>query len=71
MEVEEVKEDLRERETRAKESMMDASKIAQELQAEQEQSGLLESETKNLETIVKNLHVSKLYHGHYKSNLCI
>ena len=50
---------------------MDASKIAQELQAEQEQSGLLESETKNLETIVKNLHVSKLYHGHFESNLCI
>ena len=65
-----MKEDLRERETRAKGSM-NASKIAQELQAEQEQSGLLESETKNLETIVKNLHVSKLYHGHDESNLCI
>ena len=58
-----MKEDLRERETRAKGSM-NASNIAQELQAEQEQSGLLESETKNLETIVKNLHVSKLYYGH-------
>ena len=60
VELEEVREELREREARAKDSMMDASKIAQELHSEQEQSGILENETKNLETIVKNLHVSQL-----------
>ena len=60
VELEEVREELREREVRAKDSMMDASKIAQELHSEQEQSGILENETKNLETIVKNLHVSRL-----------
>ena len=57
LELEEVKEDLGERETRAKDCMMDASKIAEELHCEQEQSGLLENETKSLESIVKNLHV--------------
>ena len=60
VELEEVREELREREARAKDSMMDASKIAQELHSEQEQSGMLENETKNLETVVKNLHVSRL-----------
>ena len=59
LELEEVKDDLRERETRAKDCMMDASKIAEELHCEQGQSGLLENETKNLESIAKNLHVSK------------
>jgi len=54
-ELEEVKDDLKLREMKAKDCMIDASKLAEELHGEQEQAGLLENERKLLESKLKEV----------------
>ena len=57
-ELEEVKDDLKLREQKAKDCMIDASKLAEELSGEQEQAGLLENDRKLLESKLKEIQVS-------------
>jgi len=57
LELEEVGVDLKEREIKARDCMIDASKMAEELHSEQEQSGIFERERKGLETKVRDLQV--------------
>ena len=58
LELEEVGVDLKEREIKARDCMIDASKMAEELHSEQEQSGIFERERKALETKVRDLQVN-------------
>ena len=58
-ELEEVKDDLKLREMKAKDCMIDASKLAEELHAEQEQAGVLENERKLLESKLKEVQVNQ------------
>lgn len=55
VELDEVRDDLKEREMKAKECMIDASKIAEELHNEQDQSGVFEAENKLMESKLKEL----------------
>eukprot|EP00092_Neocalanus_flemingeri_P016779 GFUD01018148.1.p1 GENE.GFUD01018148.1~~GFUD01018148.1.p1 ORF type:complete len:1458 (+),score=511.32 GFUD01018148.1:400-4374(+) len=57
LELEEVGEDLKERERKARDCMIDASKMAEELHLEQEQSGIIERERNALESRVRDLQV--------------
>ena len=57
-ELEEVKDDLKLREQKAKDCMIDASKLAEELSGEQEQAGLLENDKKLLESKLKEIQVN-------------
>jgi myosin heavy chain 6/7 len=57
LELEEVSEELKEREIKARDCMIDASKMAEELHLEQEQSAIYERERKALETKVRDLQV--------------
>lgn len=52
-----MKDDLKLREMKAKDCMIDASKLAEELHGEQEQAGLLENERKLLESKLKEVQV--------------
>ena len=58
-ELEEVKDDLKLREMKAKDCMIDASKLAEELHGEQEQAGVLENERKLLESKLKEVQVNQ------------
>ena len=57
-ELEEVKDDLKVREMKAKDCMIDASKIAEELHNEQEQTVVIENERKLLESKLKEIQVT-------------
>ena len=61
MELDEVKDHLKEREMKAKDCMIAASTIAEELHNEQEHSGILEAERKILENKLKDMQVFCLY----------
>ena len=52
-----MKDDLKLRELKAKDCMIDASKLAEELHSEQEQAGVLENERKLLESKLKDIQV--------------
>ena len=52
-----MKDDLKLRELKAKDCMIDASKLADELHAEQQQAGILENDRKFLESKVKEIQV--------------
>ena len=52
-----MKDDLKLREQKAKDCMVDASKLAEELHGEQEQAGLLENDRKLLESKLKEIQV--------------
>ena len=52
-----MKDDLKLRELKAKDCMIDASKLAEELHSEQEQAGILENERKLLESKLKEIQV--------------
>ena len=52
-----MKDDLKLRELKAKDCMIDASKLAEELHGEQEQAGVLENERKLLESKLKEIQV--------------
>ena len=58
-ELEEVKDDLKLREMKAKDCMIDASKLAEELHGEQEQVGVLENDRKLLESKLKEVQVTQ------------
>ena len=53
-----MKDDLKVREMKAKDCMIDASKIAEELHNEQEQAGIIENERKLLESKLKEIQVA-------------
>ena len=54
-----MKDDLKLREMKAKDCMIDASKLAEELHGEQEQAGVLENERKLLESKLKEVQVNQ------------
>ena len=54
-----MKDDLKLREMKAKDCMIDASKLAEELHAEQEQAGVLENDGKLLESKLKEVQVTQ------------
>ena len=54
-----MKDDLKLREMKAKDCMIDASKLAEELHGEQEQAGVLENDRKLLESKLKEVQVNK------------
>ena len=56
-----MKDDLKLRELKAKDCMIDASKLAEELHGEQEQAGVLENERKLLESKLKEIQVDYYY----------
>ena len=58
VELEEVKDDLKERDAKAKDCMIDASKLAEELHNEQEQTTLHENDCKILESKLRELQVN-------------
>ena len=64
-ELEEVKDDLKVREMKAKDCMIDASKIAEELHNEQEQAGVIENERKLLESKLKEIQVTLKTNGSF------
>ena len=57
MELDEVRDHLKEREMKAKDCMIAASTIAEELHNEQENSGILEADRKILENKLKDMQV--------------
>ena len=54
-----MKDDLKLREMKAKDCMIDASKLAEELHGEQEQVGVLENDRKLLESKLKEVQVTQ------------
>ena len=54
-----MKDDLKLREMKAKDCMIDASKLAEELHGEQEQAGVLENDRKLLESKLKEVQVTQ------------
>ena len=61
VEADEMKEEVKHREAKARECMIDASKLAEELHAEQEMSSHLESERKMLESKFRDTQVCLIY----------
>jgi len=57
LELDEVREEVKDRELKARDCMIDASKIAEELHVEQEQSALYEQERKLMDNKVKDLQI--------------
>ena len=55
-----MRDDMKLRECKARECMIDASKIAEELHNEQEQTGVHENDCKLLESKIKDLQVNIL-----------
>ena len=53
-----MRDDMKLRECKARECMIDASKIAEELHNEQEQTGVHENDCKLLESKIKDLQVN-------------
>ena len=56
-----MKDDLKMREMKAKDCMIDASKLAEELHGEQEQAGVLENDRKLLESKLKEVQVNQQF----------